>query len=140
MSRASQGINFPVNHMFSLIYNLRTVFNTDPIWQFCTPIILAIAFAAYFMLPEMGIPVGAGLLISQKMLIDSLMANSYLVALFWLSRNLFRTPILALFLFHCFPIPLRNTFLVRNLRTPIAGFFICLLKRTTLHATFACLF
>jgi len=84
---ANQGINFPVNQSFALLHNLRTVFNTDPIWQSCTPIILAIASGAFSMLPEMGIRGAAGLLISQNVLIDSLVANSYLLALFRPSLN-----------------------------------------------------
>src|SRR3972149_11746371 len=76
----------------------------------------------------MGIQVAACLLISQNVLIDPLMTNSYLLAFFKPSRNLFRTPILAQFLFYHFPGLCRNPFHGCGVPSSFAGFFICLFR------------
>jgi hypothetical protein len=85
---ADQGVDFPVAQTFTSLDNLWTLFNTDPIWQFSTPVILAITLAMFSMLSQMGLQITLCSLISQNVLIDPLMANLYLLPFFPASPKL----------------------------------------------------
>ena len=134
MSFSNQCVSFPVSQTFSLFSRVRTFFDTAPIGQFSTVVMLSVTFPSLFLTTQMGLKAASRLFIGQNVLIYPFKADLDTLAFFKPSRYLFWTPIFSQPFLDYSPGCCQDPWLC--FRSAIDRFFVCLLRTI---ATLTCI-